>query len=252
MRRPEGRREPAGPPEPYGRSSPSRAGGSGPCPRSRAPGSRPPRPPSQTQSPSHVPSPSPSPSPSQQGSRPQRTVPVLRKRSPRAPAGRTQPGPRWLPPLAAAAALAAVPLLVVPLKAWTERPGPDGLPLDAGGGFYPSGHTATAVVAYGAAALLLRPRLRRELLRRAVAAAVVLLNLAVGAGLVVRGYHWPLDVAGAWLLCGPLLWALSGPLGARGSPRDRGDREDHPNRRGRAGPRKPRPRAGPAPAAPGR
>ncbi|WP_246096840.1 phosphatase PAP2 family protein [Streptomyces botrytidirepellens] len=38
--------------------------------------------------------------------------------------------------------------------------------------------------------------------------AVVLLNLAVGAGLVRRAYHWPLDVVGSWCLCGCLLWAV--------------------------------------------
>ncbi|MCC5035796.1 phosphatase PAP2 family protein [Streptomyces sp. WAC 00631] len=147
------------------------------------------------------------------------------------------PGARrpWLPPLAAAAALTAVPALVVPLKAWTARPGPDGLPLTAGEGFYPSGHTATAAVAYGAATLLLLPYLRRTAARRALTAGALLLNLAVGAGLVVRGYHWPLDVLGSWLLSVPLLWALAGAL--TGRPR---------------GPVRRRPRAAPAPAAPGR
>jgi membrane-associated phospholipid phosphatase len=112
----------------------------------------------------------------------------------------------WLPPLAAALAMAAVPAVVVPLKLWIGRPGPLG-PVE-GYGWYPSGHAATAVVAYGGAALLLLPYVRRALTRRLVwVAAVVPLNLAVGAGLVRRGYHWPLDVVGSWclfvlLLCG--------------------------------------------------
>lgn len=113
----------------------------------------------------------------------------------------------WLPPLAAAAAMAAVPALVAPAKALVDRPGPPG-PLADGSGFYPSGHAATAAVAYGAAVLLLRPHLRRLPLRRALIGAVVLVNLAVGVGLVRRGYHWPLDVAGSWCLSGCLLWAL--------------------------------------------
>nr|WP_078843475.1 phosphatase PAP2 family protein [Streptomyces albus] len=147
------------------------------------------------------------------------------------------PGARhpWMPPSAAATALAAVPALVVPLKAWTARPGPDGLPLAAGEGFYPSGHTATATVAYGAAALLLWPYLRRTAARRLAVAFALLLNAAVGAGLVVRGYHWPLDVLGSWLLFGPLLWALSGALTGRSR-----------------GPARRRPRAARAPAAPDR
>ncbi|MFD9909417.1 phosphatase PAP2 family protein [Streptomyces sp. NPDC059063] len=109
----------------------------------------------------------------------------------------------WLPPLLAALAMAAVPALVVPLKAAVDRPGPPGAD---GTGYYPSGHTATATVAYGAAVLLLLPHLSR--LRRALPLACVLLNAGVGLGLVVRGYHWPADVVGSWLLCGVLLQAL--------------------------------------------
>ncbi|MEU1668940.1 phosphatase PAP2 family protein [Streptomyces sparsogenes] len=123
---------------------------------------------------------------------------------------------RWLPPLAAAVAMAAVPALVAPAKALIDRPGPPG-PLADGSGFYPSGHAATAAVAYGAALLLLRPYLgrpqhpqhpRHRALRRVLVAVVALLNLAVGAGLVRRGYHWPLDVVGSWCLSGCLLGAL--------------------------------------------
>lgn len=113
---------------------------------------------------------------------------------------------RWPGPLAAALAMAVVPALIVPLKALIDRPGPPG-PLAAETGFFPSGHAATAAVAYGAAAVLLLPLVRGRL-RRWLIAAVVLLNLAVGAGLVRRAYHWPLDVVGSWCLCGCLLWAV--------------------------------------------
>ncbi|WP_346265750.1 phosphatase PAP2 family protein [Streptomyces sparsogenes] len=94
------------------------------------------------------------------------------------------------------------------------RPPRPARPLADGSGFYPSGHAATAAVAYGAALLLLRPYPRRpqhsrhRALRRALVALVALLNLAVGAGLVRRGYHWPLDVVGSWCLSGCLLGAL--------------------------------------------
>ncbi|MFF4288958.1 phosphatase PAP2 family protein [Streptomyces sp. NPDC001633] len=129
----------------------------------------------------------------------------------------------WLPPLAAGLALAAVPALVVPLKLWLARPGP---PQMAGGsqdGFFPSGHAATAAVAYGVAALLLvrgpgrgtgtgprtgtgrAGRRTRRPLSVAVATTAVLLNLGVGVGLVRRGYHWPLDVLGSWCLAGVVL-----------------------------------------------
>ncbi|MEE1931113.1 phosphatase PAP2 family protein [Streptomyces sp. TRM 70351] len=124
---------------------------------------------------------------------------------------------------AAGAAMAAVPLLVAPLKALLDRPGPTG-----GTGYYPSGHTATAVVAYGTAALVLASRLRSRPARCGVAAVAALLVLGVGAGLVRRGYHWPLDVVGSCCLGGLLLLALhtaarpgprpTRPRGAAGAP----------------------------------
>ncbi|MBA4866955.1 phosphatase PAP2 family protein [Streptomyces sp. PSKA54] len=116
----------------------------------------------------------------------------------------------WLPPLAATLAMAAVPLLVVPLKLLIDRPGPPGM---AGHGFYPSGHTATAAVAYGAATLLMLPYLRGSAYtRREVVIGCLLLNATVGFGLVRRGYHWPLDVLGSWCLFGALLVVLSACL----------------------------------------
>ncbi|MFB7190485.1 phosphatase PAP2 family protein [Streptomyces sp. NPDC056230] len=107
-------------------------------------------------------------------------------------------------PLYAALTMAMVPLLVVPLKAWIARPGP----LTDATGYYPSGHAATAAVAYGTAALLVAPYVRRSWM---MPVAAVSLTAATGIGLVLRGYHWPLDVLGSWFLCGPLLlpWALS-------------------------------------------
>ncbi|WP_037825419.1 phosphatase PAP2 family protein [Streptomyces sp. NRRL B-1347] len=105
----------------------------------------------------------------------------------------------WLPPLFAALAMAAVPALVVPLKAAVDRGAPPGMD---GTGYYPSGHTATATVAYGAAALLLLPFLRAP---RTLVAACALLNLGVALGLVVRGYHWPADTVASWLLGGGIL-----------------------------------------------
>ncbi|GHF73803.1 hypothetical protein GCM10010218_63740 [Streptomyces mashuensis] len=110
----------------------------------------------------------------------------------------------WRPALAAALAMAVVPALVVPLKLLVARPGP---PAMAGGphdGFFPSGHAATAAVAYGAVLLLSRWRRRWPAL-----AAYGVLNGAVALGLVRCGYHWPLDVLGSWLLCGALLGCLA-------------------------------------------
>ncbi|GAA3000672.1 hypothetical protein Sfulv_45090 [Streptomyces fulvorobeus] len=104
-------------------------------------------------------------------------------------------------PLYAALAMAAVPALVVPLKLWTDRQGP----LTEATGYYPSGHTATSAVAYGAAAMLLVPYLRRSW---PMPATAVLLTAATSIGLVLRGYHWPLDVVASWCLSGVLLAAL--------------------------------------------
>ncbi|AQU70754.1 hypothetical protein BBN63_08435 [Streptomyces niveus] len=114
--------------------------------------------------------------------------------------------------VAVALAMVAVPVLVMPLKLWTDRPGP----LTVESGYYPSGHTATAMVAYCGAALLLSPltgrgtgRVTRHDTGRAWAMPVaVVLSAATGIGLVLRGYHWPLDVLGSWLLCGMLLVLL--------------------------------------------
>ncbi|MFJ4848799.1 MULTISPECIES: phosphatase PAP2 family protein [unclassified Streptomyces] len=112
----------------------------------------------------------------------------------------------WLPALAYAAATAAVPLLVSLLKPLIGRAGPGSLTLSPGyPGLYPSGHAATAAVAYGGAALLLAHLVVRTAARRLLGAAAVLLNAAVGVFLVRCGYHWPLDVVGSWLLCGALL-----------------------------------------------
>ncbi|WP_406342194.1 phosphatase PAP2 family protein [Streptomyces sp. NBC_00648] len=102
--------------------------------------------------------------------------------------------------LIAAVTMALVPALVVPLKIWTDRAGP----LTSDTGYYPSGHTATAMVAYGGAALLLAPYTAP---RRAwvMPAAAGVLTAATGIGLVLHGYHWPLDVLASGCLCGLLL-----------------------------------------------
>ncbi|MFJ9807162.1 phosphatase PAP2 family protein [Streptomyces sp. NPDC101158] len=95
--------------------------------------------------------------------------------------------------LCAGLSMALVPLLVVPLKLWTGRPGP----LEPWAqGYYPSGHTATAMVAYAGAALLVSRRLLP---------LAVLLTAVTATGLVLRGFHWPLDVLASVALCLPLL-----------------------------------------------
>jgi undecaprenyl-diphosphatase len=104
--------------------------------------------------------------------------------------------PRWWTPLVAAGAAAvAVPLVVAPLQALIARPGPPPMAPDTG--FFPSGHAATAVVLYGAAALVLLPWLRRRAARLAVGVLWAALVAGTAVGLVRHGYHWPLDVLGS-------------------------------------------------------
>ncbi|MEU4732514.1 MULTISPECIES: phosphatase PAP2 family protein [unclassified Streptomyces] len=107
--------------------------------------------------------------------------------------------------LAAAVAMALVPALIVPLKEWTARPGP----LEPwAAGYYPSGHTATAFVAYAGAALLLRPYTGRAWWGWWPLVVALVLTGATATGLVLRGYHWPLDVLASLLMCTPLLLAV--------------------------------------------
>ncbi|MEU7161105.1 phosphatase PAP2 family protein [Streptomyces chrestomyceticus] len=133
--------------------------------------------------------------------------------------GRRAAAPRWwLPPLAALVTMAVVPALVVPVKTWLARPGPPEMAGGAHAGFFPSGHGATAAVAYGAVALLLAAPWTARPGRSygpALTAAVVLLDLAVGVGLVRRAYHWPLDVLASWCLAGVLLAACAAVCGRR-------------------------------------
>ncbi|UJA10783.1 PAP2 superfamily protein [Streptomyces collinus] len=113
----------------------------------------------------------------------------------------------WLPPLAAAVLMALVPAVVVPLKEWTARAGTPVVP--PGVGYFPSGHTATAAMAYGSATLLLLPWLRSPAARRALVGLCAALVLGVSFGLVRRGWHWPLDVVASWCLSTVLLTTLS-------------------------------------------
>ncbi|MCC3772208.1 phosphatase PAP2 family protein [Streptomyces sp. UNOC14_S4] len=155
-------------------------------------------------------------------------------------AWRTAGPRRWLPPLYAALAMAAVPAVVVPVKNAVARPGPAAM-AGAPDGFFPSGHTATAAVAYGAAVLLLllpAPGLVRGRWRTALVGLYAVVNAGVAVGLVRCGYHWPLDVFGSWCLSAVLLWGL-----ARALTRPR--RADRP-------PASPPPRASTAPGPPGR
>ncbi|MFE2235549.1 phosphoesterase [Streptomyces sp. NPDC059442] len=132
--------------------------------------------------------------------------------------------------LYAGLAMVLVPVLVIPLKEWTARPGP----LEPwAAGYYPSGHTATAMVAYFGAAFLVSRRLlpgaprggggagggggRRGARGRAPPPPPrPPAPPPRGVGLVLRGYHWPLDVL-ASLCLGVLILTVSSSCTRRSS-----------------------------------
>lgn len=103
------------------------------------------------------------------------------------------------------AALAAVVLLLVTVtsaKILIGRAGPGLTSVGAGGlGVFPSGHTTTAAVCFGAAAALLLPDLPPRA-RRVAVAAVAGVCLLVGVALVWCDYHWSTDVVAGWVLAG--------------------------------------------------
>jgi undecaprenyl-diphosphatase len=142
----------------------------------------------------------------------------------------------WLPAIVAGIALAAL-ATVIPLKLLIDRPGPGGNALgDAALGFFPSGHTADAVICYGTSALLLwlfviphtPPRFHRLLRQSSIAAAAVLVLLTI-FGLLWSNFHWLSDTIGSLCWCGAALIVLYRFTHARAAPYRRG-RVIHPPR----------------------
>ena len=115
---------------------------------------------------------------------------------------------RW-PLFAAAPSLLALVGTVLMSKWLVGRPGPpESNPVSALGGlgYFPSGHTATALVCAGTLAVLLgqvRPRLQG--VSRLAAGSWTLL---VAWSMVWLHYHWLSDVVGAMLLGTLVLWLL--------------------------------------------
>ncbi len=106
-------------------------------------------------------------------------------------------------------AVVGITVLVAVLKAVYERARPDfgsviALPHSYS---FPSGHAATAVVLYGALAILLAERASSRLRAVAWLAGAAVLALAIGASRVLLNVHFVSDVAAgfavglAWLCC---------------------------------------------------
>jgi undecaprenyl-diphosphatase len=75
---------------------------------------------------------------------------------------------------------------------------------------FPSGHSITAMLLYGAIAFLAFRIAERRWVRVTVAAVCVVLIVFVGFTRVYLGAHWPTDVIGAWLLGGAWLALIAG------------------------------------------
>ncbi|WNI18329.1 phosphatase PAP2 family protein [Actinacidiphila sp. ITFR-21] len=116
----------------------------------------------------------------------------------------------WLPPAAAVLVIAVLPVVVTVVKDAVARPAPGRtVPDPSGYGYFPSGHTATSAVAYGAAALLLLPWVRGRAARLVLLAGTPLLLFTVGCCLVWCDYHWPLDVLASWCVALSLLTVVA-------------------------------------------
>ena len=75
---------------------------------------------------------------------------------------------------------------------------------------YPSGHSITALLLYGAIAFLVWRTVDSRVGRVLTLAACVALIVFVGFTRVYLGVHWPSDVVGAWLLGGAWLSLIAG------------------------------------------
>lgn len=75
---------------------------------------------------------------------------------------------------------------------------------------FPSGHSITAMLLYGAIAFLVWRTAESRLVRVATVAVCTVLIVLVGFTRAYLGVHWPSDVVGAWLLGGAWLALIAG------------------------------------------
>ncbi|WP_436777712.1 phosphatase PAP2 family protein [Yinghuangia sp. YIM S09857] len=127
----------------------------------------------------------------------------------------------------AAASVAVVSAIVIGGKTAIDRAGPSGGEITGDEwGFFPSGHTATSAVCFGAAALVLGTVLSPTA-RRLACAGTSLLCALVGLALLWCDYHWMGDVLASWTLCGIVLWTAARVLPSGGRA-DRAARSAEP------------------------
>jgi membrane-associated phospholipid phosphatase len=114
---------------------------------------------------------------------------------------------RWREPLLLVTALAGEVLLFLATTLAVDRPRPDVTHLDQAPptSSFPSGHTAAAIVLYGAIAVIVRRKARSRVVRVGVVLLAVLIPILVGLSRMYRGMHFLTDVLGgaalgcAWL-----------------------------------------------------
>ena len=110
----------------------------------------------------------------------------------------------------AAFALFLLGVTVLFMKGLIHRPGPDGTPPRGLNGYFPSGHTASALTCYGGILLLLAAG-RRRAVRVVLLAALAVIGALVGTGLLVCEYHWFSDVLASIALSFAILWVTFPP-----------------------------------------
>ncbi len=109
----------------------------------------------------------------------------------------------WRSLATASLAVALLTATVWPAKVLIGRPGP-GSATDTveGAGYFPSGHTASTLVCYGAIALLLTAN-------RWMLLAAASMGVFVAASMVYGSFHWASDVVAGYLLAVTVLWTVN-------------------------------------------
>lgn len=122
----------------------------------------------------------------------------------------------WWLALQAAVTLALLPFIQGGVKDMVDRPRPDPALVDLRDTFtsssFPSGHVMSGTVLLALVALAAWVTVPRELVRKLIVAACIVLAMLNGLANVYMGVHWPSDVLGGYLWAGVVLvgvWAAA-------------------------------------------
>ena len=122
---------------------------------------------------------------------------------------------RWREPLLVAVALTGEVIIFLLVTLLVDRPRPPVRHLDQAPptSSFPSGHTAAAIVMYGALAVLASERARSAAVKGLFIALAVAVPVLVGLARLYRGMHFTSDVLGGALL--GVSWLLVSVRGVR-------------------------------------